>query len=307
MARRDFSTIFSKVAGLNNVVEDFRIPYSEEEGITTMSATANIVVDDLGGAEVRPGYLGVEAGVWESIYCDGGEMVGVKDGSLCLVDPGTPSLVLEPGFSGRVSYCMVNGEIYYTAGDKKGRVVNGAHYPWPVTSYGRETNRKFSDPMPARHIAFHLSRIWLGNGNLLAFSEPLAFSLFDLANTGTLFEAPITMLRPVDGGLYISTTKKVYFLRGRKISEIELKQVSDSPAIEGSCCHSLLPGTSLGLESEDFFAAWTSPDGVFVGDMQGKVSNITKESVIFPLDKEEYENTGASGVVSGRLFFHIGK
>jgi hypothetical protein len=306
MPRKDFYPIFERTIGLDNKVEDFRIPYSEDEGIVALSRTQNVIIDDVGGIEVRPGKVLVSEGAWHSIFCDGGDMVGVKDGDLCLrLD--TQDVVLAPGFDQRVSCCMVNGEIYYTSGDKNGRVVAGTHQPWPAMEYGRDTDIQFSGPIPARHIAFHLSRIWLANGNLVVFSEPLGFSLFDLGNSAMLFDAPVVMIRPVEGGVYISTTKKVYFLAGRKIGETVLKVVSEVPAVEWSACQRLIPGKDLGFETEEFYAAWVSESGLFIGNSQGQVVNITKDHVDFYIDEEDFVNEGALCNVAGKFFFHIGR
>jgi len=304
--RRDYSTIFSILGGLNNRVSPIRIPYDREEGISQMSATHNIIVDETGAARVRPGYTPLAEGPWHSLFYDGGEIVGVKGQQLCLltpVDSGADVRVLAVGFNDRASFAQVNDDIYCTCGNVQGIVSEGSFRPWPATmNYGRETDRVFTGPFPARHIAFHLGRIWLATGNVVAFSEPLGFSLFDLANSIIPFDAPVLMMRPVAGGIFISTSKAVYFIPGNEPQEFERKVACATPAREWSVACRLLASERLGLDPGSEMATWVARDGIYVGAPNGTVSNLTEAEVIFPATA----SGGACGFFEEHLFFTIG-
>lgn len=279
----EVTAIFKGSSGLNTVLHPLRAPYDPESGIMAMAAAVNVIVDDSGMVGIRQGYSKRAEGAWRDLFCDGGECVGVKDGCLCLIAEDASVAELRSGLNSRVSYAQVNDAIYYTSREGFGIVRNGLHEDWLALPYvGPDTNRSFSGPFPAEHIAFHLGRIWLAVDGFIAFSEPFAFSWFDLHRGTIAFPSRIRMLKPVPEGLFISDEQKTYFLAGRTPEELSLKTVAGYPAIERTAATELIEASELGLESAELCALWASTRGVCVGMSDGTMLNLTQDRLVYP-------------------------
>lgn len=303
---RGYSTIFKGLAGLNNKVAAMRAPYDRENGIQAVTASENIIFDETGSARLRPGFLPVSGLDWSAVFEHQGVVLGVSGGTLLRIDVHDDSIVTAPlasGFSRRPEYIRVNDAIYYTAGEKRGRVVEGLHFPWnEPNGYGRNTDRVLSGPPAANHGAFHLARIWLGNDEGIVFSEPLGFGLFDLHQSSIPTDVPVTMMCAVKDGLFFSTTKKVYFLAGNTPSEFEVIEKDATPAKEWSLLPHLVPASRLGFDFSGDVALWVGQDGVYAGMPGGDVKNLTEGSVEFP----ETMPFGASVLFKDQFMFCLG-
>jgi hypothetical protein len=263
-------------------------------------------VDDTGMAKRRKGLTELDDAPWHSVFCDGWDCVGVRDGALCAILDVEPFqyVVLREGLSEeRVGFAQVNKDIYYTCGDMKGRISNNEHRAWAWTEYvGPKTDRVFSPPPPAKHIAFHNARIWLAIDNYLVASEPLGWSWFDLHGQGRLLDSDIRMLKPVKGGMYISTETKTYFMTQGGTQEELLVTAAEYPALSWSAANELVDGFEIGIEEPGPFAVWVSPRGACVGSPSGIVINQTRNQVVFP----ETDPVGASVLRGYNLIFTMG-
>lgn len=306
MARRSYTKIFNKISGLNNKVHAKRAVWDPEEGISDLSASQNFMIDDTGGAYVSPPPVSLDSGSWRCGFSTNEGILAVTGDELHVIslDNGFSSRMLCSGIGRTVDYAQVNDAVYFVSEEKQGRVVSGNFFPWnEPTGYGRDTNRVFSGIFPSRHIGFHLGRIWVSAEEFIAFSEPLGFGLFDLANSIFMVDGQITMIRPVGGGgMFLSTTKKVYFLSGSTPNEFQLIEKDAAPAVEWAVSKEDIHASMLGLESDLKTALWVGRDGVYAGFADGTLRNLTEERVVFP----DVANFGAGAVFGSHFIFCLG-
>lgn len=307
MARtRGYSIVFKGLTGLNNIIQPMRAPYDRELGIQAVTASENIIFDNSMAARLRPGLFELDDLPWSCLFANETCMIGVRGGSLFRIEPGIETVLTFPiasGFTQRIDYTNVNDAIYFVSGEKNGRIIEGIHFPWNATGgYGRDTDRVFSGPPVADHIAFHLARIWLGTKNGIVFSEPLGFGLFDLHRSSIPTDAPVTMMCAVKDGLFVSTTKKVYFLAGNEPNNFQLVEKDAAPAKEWSLLSGLVDARALGLDFSGEVALWIGADGVYAGLPDGNVANLTFENVKF----QETLPFGASIVFEDQFMFCLG-
>jgi hypothetical protein len=277
------TTIFKGSSGLNTVQHPLRLPYDREVGVMGLSAAVNVVVDDTGMVTRRGGYESVDTGSWHSLFCDGGDCVGVKDGELVLIGPDLNTTLLRTDIQHPLAYAQVNDAIYYTSRSAYGIVRAGAHIDWVAGAYvGPDTNRDITGPFPAEHIAFHAGRMWLAVDGFLAFSEPFAFSWFDLHQGTIPMESRVRMLAPVADGMFISTETATYFLAGTNPGEFFLRKATDYPAIERTLAVDRVEAMDVGLDSPGLCRVWASTAGVCLGTPGGAVINLTKAAINYP-------------------------
>jgi hypothetical protein len=83
-------------------------------------------------------------------------------------------------------------------------------------------------------LAFWRSRVLVAVGNVLYASLPNQWELFDPRRDFKQFSAPITLIQPVDGGVFVGTEKELAFLSGTEFDRLTYVQVLDGPTVLGS-------------------------------------------------------------------------
>lgn len=276
--------LFRGSTGLNTVVDPVRAPFDPETGISDLTAAVNVVVDRTGRVSRRDGFANIFNGASHSLFCDGGACLFVTGDELCLLEPDYVRTVIRTGMvDARVDYAQVNDQTYYVNGSQLGVVFNGSDHAWAMTTTLTDTgNRKFIGPIAGEHIAFHLGRIFLSSGTAIMFSEPFAFSHYDLARNIIPLESRIIMMKPVSQGLFISTEKATYFMSGLRPEEFTLLLVAPYPAVEWSAAIDLVDGLEIGLQEPGLCALWASPKGACLGTATGQFRNLTRDKVVYP-------------------------
>ena len=90
-------------------------------------------------------------------------------------------------------------------------------------------------PAPAGTVtAFWRGRVLVAVGPVLYASKTNAWELFDFRRDFKQFSAPITLVQPVDGGVFVGTEKELAFLSGTEFDKLAYVQVLDGPAVLGS-------------------------------------------------------------------------
>lgn len=93
----------------------------------------------------------------------------------------------------------------------------------------------FCGPPPAGIcLAQWRSRVLVAKGNVLYASLPNNVELFDFRRDFKQFIDPITMVVPVDDGIYVGTTKELVFLAGVQFDALQYRRVMDGPVVLGS-------------------------------------------------------------------------
>ena len=294
--------IFRGASGLNTVVDPVRIPYDVQTGISDLQVAVNVVIDRTGRVSRRDGYTSILNLPCHSLFCDGGPCLFVTGDELCILESDYSRTVIRTGMAdARVDYAKVNDRTYYVNGSQMGIVYEGTDHEWsmPAQLEGM-ANRVFVGPIDgAEHIAFHAGRVFISAGNALVFSEPFAFSHFDLARSIIPFDSRIVMMKPVAQGLFVSTEKATYFIPGLDPKEFSLVMMANYPAIEWSAAIDYVDAIEIGLQEPGLCALWASPKGACFGTASGQFYNLNRNKVIYP-------ETGlqGAGLLRGYDFIH---
>lgn len=123
-------------------------------------------------------------------------------------------------------------------------------------------------PLPAANILrYHAARLYAAAGNVLWYSDVYSPALCAPARNHVVFPAPITVLEPCDGGIFL-VADATYWIAG-DIEAAELKAVAPHTGVLGSGMR--LPHT-LGC-------AWMTPKGLAIGTPTGEVELVQDENV----------------------------
>lgn len=126
-------------------------------------------------------------------------------------------------------------------------------------------------PMPAGHIVrFHAGRLLVARDNVLHLSEPYAPTLVNPSKGYIPFPAPIDIVEPVDGGVYI-TADATYWYDGE-----ELVELAPVPGVRGTG----------GRRPDDRTVFWMSATGLVTGDHAGEIQNLQeKDNAVAPASR----------------------
>lgn len=90
-------------------------------------------------------------------------------------------------------------------------------------------------PAPAGTVtAFWRGRVLVAQGGVLWASRTNQWELFDPRRDFKQFSAPITLIQPVEGGVFVGTEKELAFLAGAEFDKLAYAQVVDGPVALGS-------------------------------------------------------------------------
>jgi hypothetical protein len=91
------------------------------------------------------------------------------------------------------------------------------------------------NPAPAPTVtAFWRGRVLLAVGPVLYASRTNAWELFDFRRDFKQFSDNITLIQPVDGGVFVGTTTELAFLSGTEFDKLAYRQVVAGPTVLGS-------------------------------------------------------------------------
>ena len=90
-------------------------------------------------------------------------------------------------------------------------------------------------PAPAGSImAFYGARVLIAVGQVLYASRPNGWELFDIRRDFKQFTDDITLIQPVDDGIYVGTTTELSFLAGSEFDKLTYRQVLSGRVVLGS-------------------------------------------------------------------------
>lgn len=90
-------------------------------------------------------------------------------------------------------------------------------------------------PAPAGTVtAFWRGRVLVAVGSVLFASRTNGWELFDLRRDFKQFSSRITLIQPVDDGLYVGTDSELAFLSGTEFDKLTYNQVMSGPVVLGS-------------------------------------------------------------------------
>ena len=163
------------------------------------------------------------------------EPVELPDGGLLLT--GLPQ---EPGYG--LNVYLSNGEAFYRAGQ-----AVGGNFSYLGTNDALVLTLRTDQvyPLPVGTVtAFWRGRLLVASGNILWASLTHNWEHCNLQRDYKLFEAPITMVQPVDGGIYVGTDTELAFLGGQQWDSLAYTRKRPGRVVLGSGVE--VPGQSLG-------------------------------------------------------------
>jgi hypothetical protein len=274
-----------KTSGLNNAQPPTRLEYDSNTGVIELAEAYNVEIDDTGRPCRRGGYTAtVRTESSHSMFTGRTGTFFVAGTILYRLNEDLTRTSVRTGLTtaAKVSYVEVLNTIYYMNGYEKGRLVNGVYSNWDVGTYqGPVTIRQFSAPPIGTLLEAYNGTMFVVVKNILWFSERFGFNLFDMARGYVWFEDDITMVKAVADGLYVSTGRKVVFLKGQIPSDFQQINVSSYSAIKG---------TGIRINAEDMLKGqvvgtavlWTASNGIHLGLAGGECKNLTEDRIELP-------------------------
>jgi len=277
-------TIFRGSSGLNVKIDPARLTFDPGTGIDDLAVAVNVDHDRTGRVGRRKGFAATAiTTACHSLWCDGGEALYVAGSTLCRLSPSYTSQTLASVTSGaRMSYFQLDTRAFWMNGYEKGYIEAGVNNAWVKGAYvGPDTTRQLSDPPVGHLIAYEHGRAWVAQGAVVWYSPAYTLNAFDLARDFLPFESRLTMLGPVKGGVFFSTDQSIYFGAGADPRAMELLQVANYPAIEGTMAKFDMKKFGDGSQG-GVGLIWTSTEGVCIGTPGGEFINLTSKNLVYP-------------------------
>ena len=190
----------------------------------------------------------------------------------------------DPTVVGRAVYLTAwNGEVLYRA-LMLDNVATTADYRGDGTDLRVQLATQFGEPAPIGHaLAWFRGHMLVAQGPVLWYSHPYRYELFPLGRAFKVLPADITMVAPVEDGVFVSADQ-TYFLSGASPSEWVLKTVASYPALPGTQSYARAEagtvGEGEGLAMRTVF--WSSNRGHCMGGNGGLFNNLTDVRYSYP-------------------------
>jgi len=170
-----------------------------------------------------------------------------------------------------------NGEILYQAFYLANAATSASYIDNGVRLQSPLGTQFLQNALPGHLINYYRGRLYVAAGNLLFPSEAYAYELFDVRKY-LPFDSRITLIAPVEDGVFIGSEKQTVFLAGRGPEDFELIHKAPYGAIPGALAYA--PGSLVKQaqnQGESPVAFWLSPQGVCLGLNGGALQNLTPQ------------------------------
>ena len=138
---------------------------------------------------------------------------------------------------------------------------------------GMAARFKGLSPMPTgRYMKYWQGRLLTVDKNILRFSEPLAYHLYDEKFGFVVMPQRITFILPVDGGIWIGQVTHVVFLTGTKPQDM---------TFQAKTSHAPVPDSAIEIDNNDIgsdisqggntTALWLAENGYILGTSSGQI------------------------------------
>ena len=288
--------------GLNTKVDASEIPLNYETGISDLPLAINVDISRTGRLSRRSGFAVQRNGEsWHSLFSDGDTALGIKSASLYRIARDFTIKGIRSGLTpeARTSYVKVFGEIFYANGHENGVVRGDTSYAWESTQQPTgqvNQTRHLVAPPVGEILGYYGGRIFIGKDKTLWYTEPFAYYHCDLGQNNVPFSERITMVAPVNDGIFVGVGRQTIFLRGRDPLTFEYEEVDDAGPVPGTAARvdsGLLPNGTL---PSGLAWAWTSSKGICLGGRGGSYVNLTLKRLDIPAALE------GAGVVMGNKY-----
>lgn len=282
--------VFSGSIGLNNKITPHRLPYSLETGVGALEEATNVILDQTGEPVTRRGYSLLEAGSFHSMISVDTYFYIAKDRAtdtaiyLASISSNSGQVNLLGVVSGltkklKLSYFRLRNTIFYSNGEQSGRLDNSLASPWPESNFTHETTADMVPFVKGKHISLFAGRALASKGPRLVYSEYNLFGIYDTVRNIREFESDIILICPVQTGVFISTTKAIYFLSGKNPAKWTVEQVTTFPAVEWCKQYDLVKPGDLNSDSIGLAALFGTIKGPALGLTNGTVQTQVDKNV----------------------------
>jgi hypothetical protein len=260
--------------GLNTVDDPLRFTYrvidtpaGKKAGYPALKLD-NLDIDNAWGLSSRSGYD-------KQLACTSAHSLFAVDDTCLYVDASSlyelaatfdSSTLLKSGLAtgARMSYALVNDRIYLTNGSYIGYYKQSAVHDLPVPV----ANYKVSLP-PGQRIAYYRGLLFVASGKILYISDALC-DHYDIRTGYRVFANNITMVRPVDKGVFVSDGDTYFLAEGENFRRDWVLDID------------CIPHTDIRINGKDIkdgadsnYAMWTSTKGICLGTPDGQIRNLT--------------------------------
>lgn len=151
----------------------------------------------------------------------------IPDGGVLLT--GLPVL---DGYSINVYLTAQNGDVGFLAGNTLGAAFG---YLGKNDALVLPCRTEYLQPAPVGTVtAFWRGRVLVAVGSVLYASKTNGWEVFDFRRDFKQLSAAITLIQPVDDGLYVGTTEELAFLSGTEFDKLVYRQVIAAGVVLGS-------------------------------------------------------------------------
>jgi hypothetical protein len=178
-------------------------------------------------------------------------------------------------------YCtQANGETYYLA---RSVPVFLTQIAISIEDMGIGRLLETLDRHPPRtgHIVRHGNgRIFLARRDTVIFTDPLRYHLTQPSRGLYMFDSEVTMLEPVQGGVYVGIEGRVFFIGGSDPYDVQQRVVHPHGPVAGAVTH--VPGHRLEAPVDRVPVFWTQDGQMFAGMPDGILRPLTGDRFWLP-------------------------
>lgn len=179
-----------------------------------------------GGYQYRLTYVRLSDGLEGGPAYSSGP-TAIPDGGILLT--GLPVL---DGYSINVYLTAQDGDVGFYAGNTTSAAFS---YLGTNDALVLPCRTEHLQPAPVGTVtAFWNGRVLVAVGPVLYASKPNGWEVFDFRRDFKQFSANITLIQPVDDGLYIGTESELAFLAGNEFDKLAYRQVIETGVVLGS-------------------------------------------------------------------------
>lgn len=188
------------------------------------------------------------------------------------------AVAADPDITQKILYLSTaNGEILYRALILDNATTSASYIESGIRLQSPLDTQFLQGAFPGQTLAYYRGRIYIAIGNLLFPSEPHGYELFDVRKF-LPFAKRVTLLAPVEDGLFVGTQNETVFLAGRGPEDFDVTMKAPYGAIAGTLAYA--PASLVKQaqnQGEARVAFWLSPQGICLGMNQGAVLNLTQQ------------------------------
>jgi hypothetical protein len=286
------------VRGVDNKTDSYRV---QGKNVKWLKQAENVDIDSTGAVKMCDGYTELLTGSYRSLWAS-------PDEAVCLALKGTDLVRIYNDYSEavllsnvdpirRMSCDYVNGMSVVTNGEFIGHVTENVFSSFASVT-ANETKQHLIDhytatrmnPPAGQLLCIYKNVLYVARGNVVYYSDPMAFHRVKRKQGFLQFEGFVTMLAPVDDGIWVSDGK-THFLSGSGPKDFTTTpNAKTTITTYDSVMYSLAPNRVdseyIALEGLRGTARmWMSKKGICVGGNSGFFVNMTEKHYEMPSNK----------------------